>query len=391
MIFFLCNLAFSNEPVESPQSNPTKTESSDETQDSPNTEASSKEENDVEENDVRENNVDENDEREEGTENEQSKKSNETKSIEKLGEVTDENQITNEIGFEATESNSSNSITESFRGSVELSNGDRLNGMIYLYSDGSVIVKLDSLGEVQLSKEAVRELILQKGEFNIEDKGMPRYFYAPTAMPLEPESGYLSQKELLFSAVAYSPTENWSFLVGSSVPFLLYSIAYMDADAMIGVLGLRYGKQIEENIYVGGGVETFIVPDGNFTLPFVNTTFGDHEQHVTFSTGVGISDFKNAEFVPFNVSTYKRISQSLALITENWLIVTPTRNYIYEQDRTVINWNQRNVDLFFSAVGLRFISPKFSTDVAIINSITKGDYLPIPWLDVTWYFDSKSK
>ena len=105
--------------------------------------------------------------------------------------------------------------------------------------------------------------------------------------------------------MAYSPTENWSFLIGSSVPFLLYSIAYMDSDAMIGVLGLRYGKQIEEDIYVGGGVRTFIIPDGSFTLPFVNATFGDHEQHITFSTGVGISDFDTAGFVPLNVSIYK--------------------------------------------------------------------------------------
>jgi hypothetical protein len=64
---------------------------------------------------------------------------------------------------------------------------------------------------------------------------------------------------------------------------------------------------------------------------------------------------------------------------------------MYEQNRTVYNWNRRNADLFFSAIGVRFISPKFSTDVAIVNTFAQGEYLPIPWLDITWYFDSKSQ
>ena len=99
--------------------------------------------------------------------------------------------------MEETESISTK-ITDSFRGAIELSNGDRLNGMVYLYSDGSVMVKLDTMGEVQLSKEAVKRGNPTKGAFSVEDRGMPRYFYAPTAMPLEPESGYLSQKKIAF-------------------------------------------------------------------------------------------------------------------------------------------------------------------------------------------------
>jgi hypothetical protein len=391
MIFILCNLIFAQEPTDS--NDTPETSSKEETDvekkdvEEKDVEEKDVEENDIEKKDVEEKDVEENDIEEKDVE----EKDVEEKDVEEKAESIEETPTIKSSILEKSEPNPTDSITESFKGTVELINGDRLHGMIYLYSDGSVTVRLDSVGEVDLSKDAVKELIPQKGEFNVIDQGMPRYFYAPTAMPLEPESGYLSQKELLFSAVAYSPTQNWSFLVGSSIPVLLYSIAYMDSDAMIGVLGLRYGKQIDEDVYVGGGVETFIVPDGNFTLPFVNTTFGDHEQHVTFSTGVGISDFDNAEFVPLNVSIYKRITHSLALVTENWLIVRPTQNYIYEQNRTVYNWNQRNADLFFSAVGIRFISPKFSTDVAIINSFLEGDYLPLPWLDVTWYFDSHSK
>ena len=54
---------------------------------------------------------------------------------------------------------------------------------------------------------------------------------------------------------------------------------------------------------------------------------------------------------------YTRVSQSLALVTEELVDRNTVKDYRYYQGRTVTDWNQRNADIFFSAVGVRFISP----------------------------------
>jgi uncharacterized protein YqiB (DUF1249 family) len=53
-----------------------------------------------------------------------------------------------------------------------------------------------------------------------------------------------------------------------------------------------------------------------------------------------------------------------------------------------MNWSDLSFDVMASAVGVRFISRKFTTDVAIVNTFVNGDYIPLPWLDVSWYFDA---
>ena len=94
-------------------------------------------------------------------------------------------------------------------------------------------------------------------------------------------------------------------------------------------------------------------------------------------------EFDTVDFAPLNVSTYERIGPSLAFVTENWAMVTPT--YDYTSGRT--NWSSLDAPVFLSATGLRFISQKFSTDVAIVNTFVDGTYIPIPWIDISWYFD----
>ena len=56
-----------------------------------------------------------------------------------------------------------NPISESFEGTVVLLNGDKLTGMIYVYSDESIVIHLDSFGEVELSKDVIKDLIPQLG------------------------------------------------------------------------------------------------------------------------------------------------------------------------------------------------------------------------------------
>ena len=304
------------------------------------------------------------------------------------------------------EASQSSQPMERKRGEVILVNGDVLHGNIYNQDHGMVGVDVGLGRDILVPDESIRSILYPRGKFANSDLGAMRYFYTPSAMPMKKGSGYISQKELLFTAAAYSPSQDWSVLVGTSVPYLLYAISQFSTETLLGVAGIRYGTQISENVYIGGGVESFFIADaGNLSLPFVNATFGDSDQHVTVAAGVGVIDFDEPRVIPLNISAYKRISPSIALVTENWLVGLPSYDYVttnkpipYTQcgpngepcyeEKAVMNWSDLSFDVMASAIGVRFISRKFTTDVAIVNTFVNGDYIPLPWLDVSWYFDA---
>ena len=289
-------------------------------------------------------------------------------------------------------------------GVITLKNGDVLHGPIIDNGDG---VRIDVGGneDIHVPESSILTLSYPKGKFMQEDLGYARYFYSPTAMPMKPKTGYISQKELLFSAVAYSPVQDVSFLVGTSVPLTLMSFVYGDISSLLGIAGFRYGTKVYEDFYVGGGIEAFFIADTSISLPFINASYGDAEQHVTIGAGVGLTDFniEQTEVAPVFLSAYKRITPSIAFITENWVLTSPSYDYVatglmvpdciyeYEYDcyeyEARYDWSQLSVDTVASSLGIRFISKKFTTDLALINVFSNyGDYVPIPWLDVSWYF-----
>ena len=97
---------------------------------------------------------------------------------------SDESKVSVEEPESDSKSKTPSSIVESFEGSAVLLNGDRLTGMIYVYSDERVVIQLNNKVSVQLTKSVIKKLIPKVGKYNIEDKGTTRYFYTPTAMPL---------------------------------------------------------------------------------------------------------------------------------------------------------------------------------------------------------------
>ena len=290
-------------------------------------------------------------------------------------------------------------------GIVVLKNGDYINGSVLDEGEGARI-DIGATDDIYVPESAILTISYPKGKFYQRDRGTSRYFYTPSAMPLKAKSGYVSQKELLFTAVAYSPSQNWSVLAGTSIPTALLGVINFEAELFVGIAGIRYGKEIAENLYIGCGVEAFILPDSNYSLPFVNATYGDSEQHVTLAVALGLANFdtQQADLLPIIISGYKRLTPSTALVTENWLLNSPSYNYVstnipiqgsecgmngepcYEETLEY-DWMNLSPLLFANSIGLRFISKKFTTDIGLVNVISEyGDYIPLPWLDVSWYF-----
>lgn len=258
------------------------------------------------------------------------------------------------------------------------------------------------------------------GDFSFQNPAASRYLYAPSSIPLQQGQGYVSQK-LLFTSGVLGITDNVTLLVGTTVPFPLVSI-----------VGGKYAKQINENWHVGGGAEVFFLPfagavdDDTPTAPlsigFVSATYGDLNSHVTVATGVAYEQVFSEGRVshPVMVAGHKRLSDRLAVVTENWLLLNLD---IMADGRSPFTASINS--LAFRFIGNRSESyqwfgqsitsqgyPRATWDFGLVflnavDSATLYDpvldtthyslyseaftFGPIPWVDYTWHFGPARK
>ena len=253
------------------------------------------------------------------------------------------------------------------------------------------------------------------GEFSFQNPAASRYLYAPSSIPLQKGQGYVSQK-LIFTSGVLGITDNVTLLVGTTVPF-----------PFVSIVGGKFAKQINDKWHVGAGTELFFFPfagafdDGTPTIPlgigFVSATYGDLNSHVTIATGVAYEQvFSNGRVShPVMVAGHKRLSDRLAVVTENWLLLnldimaegrspyTASINslafrFIGNRSQSY-QWFGKTIDsrgypratwdfglVFMNTVdAARLYDPVLDTTHYSLysDSFTFG---PIPWVDYTWHF-----
>ena len=104
---------------------------------------------------------------------------------------------------------------------VRLTSGDGLRGILVAQARDTVVIELPSAGRIELQRSAITSLSLAnrtrigpEGQLYRRDPNRTRYLW-PIAFSLEAGEGYVSQKELLFTAVAYGVTDNITVLGGT--------------------------------------------------------------------------------------------------------------------------------------------------------------------------------
>ena len=109
---------------------------------------------------------------------------------------------------------------------------------------------------------------------------------------------------------------------------------------------------------------------------FGTATYGTPDAHLSLAVGAPFVFAENADAFtrPFitTLSGNLRVSQRLALITENWLV--PTLN----QQNAVVDF------LMFNSLALRIFGERWAVDVGAIRVPYWAT--PIPWLDFTYNF-----
>ena len=252
-----------------------------------------------------------------------------------------------------------------------------------------------------------------EGKFSFANPAASRYLYAPSSIPLQKEQGYVSQK-LLFTSAVYGVTDNVTLLMGTMVPI-----------PFLSVVGGKYARRINDKWHVGAGAEAFFNPfAGSFDAPsvplsigFVSATYGDLDSHVTVATGAMYEQlFSDGNIThPVFLSGHKRVSDRLALVSENWVLLNPDalgeQRFPYMGSITSVAFRLvGRRDKTYQILGQMVTDngyPRYTWDfglvmLSIADSATLTDPLsgtthysifsesfnfgPIPWIDYTWHF-----
>lgn len=201
-----------------------------------------------------------------------------------------------------------------------------------------------------------------------EDPNKVAYFYAPSAFTLGHGRGYLTDKEVLFTAAAYGIVDGWDVQVGTAVPLLF-------TEARLAVVGTKFGGRVHRYLHVAAGAQAFLIQSEVLALPFGTVTVGDEDHHLSVISGYPLltGGTGGAPFVPVVVGGSWRLGPKAAVWTEDWSFITIDRERFF-------------TDYFlFPAGGARLFGPRFAVDLGLgVVAVSDSPVVPIPLVGFTW-------
>ena len=263
---------------------------------------------------------------------------------------------------------------------VTTRNGHRYTGRVVAVDSSALELRVDDGGVLVIPREQIVEVIVRSADPELaraeqpekrvrhRDPNRTRYLYSPSAMTLQQGEAYISQKELLFTAVAFGVTDNVTVHAGAGLPAGL--LANIEIPC---IFGLKVGFEVEPTMYVGGGAETFVLPGFEaIGLIYANMTLGQPDGHFTLGVGtpfaISYDDGRLGDVI-ITLNGNLRISDSFALVTENWFMLGGgSRAFL------------------LGSLALRVIGRTWAFDLGFIGLPTENLGLPIPWFDVTYNF-----
>lgn len=257
-------------------------------------------------------------------------------------------------------------------------------------TEGDTIVTTDS---VKMNEGLMPALAKRTSRFAFENPNPTRYFFAPSAIPLNKGEGYVHISGISpWEANDYFPsvnvkgelavTDHFSFGGGASLlPFVFH-------------LNVKLGTQINDFVYAG--VEAF------YAISFFDLferekaiigslTFGNSDNNISLKGGLmniyefsGLSGFwgdgydDSKSSVPIlNVSGMVRLSKRFSIVSENWICQNNSYSYI-----DILNDNRGIL-----MNGIRVMGKTHSIDVAAVLPISRwGGQKVLPYIDYVCKF-----
>ena len=256
--------------------------------------------------------------------------------------------------------------------SISLTDGTQLEGTITQETETHILVETLSGLEIKVPRTSIVAIKKRRaGAFSRPDPNYTRLMFAPTARPLRRGDRYFFNHYVFFPGMAYGFTDRFGVAGGLSV------IPGLGLSEQILSLAPKFGLYASGDVALSAGVLYMKVADeGAGGMAFVVGTKGSPDKSFTCGIGLGyIAEEDEAvdlvEHPVLLLGGNIRLSESMALVSENWLITGED-----------LGLDQQPLGL-----ALRFFGPRIAVDAgAIIIGEVIEEGFPIPWLSFVYNF-----
>ncbi len=261
--------------------------------------------------------------------------------------------------------------------SITLNDGTTLRGRIVqedadtisMVTLGGLAVKIPRSSVVSI--ERIRGRVVG-GQFYRSDPNYSRLLLSPTGRPLRKGEGYFSDFYIVLPGIAYGLTDNVSVLAGVSL------IPGLGLNEQLFYVAPRIGTQASDAVAVSAGVLYMTLLEEGISggIVFGVGTFGEEDK--SFTVGIGLpylkekgQEFQFGENPILMLGGNVRLSGSIALISENWLILGD--NFDLGQQPFTL--------------ALRFFGERIAVDLGaiMVGELIKEGF-PIPLLSFVYHF-----
>lgn len=290
---------------------------------------------------------------------------------------------------------------------VVLDDGQVLHGEVTRQDDGSVVLTLASGTMLRFPAAAIREVRAAGaapaapapeataaplplpgdapgGALPAEVPGEPktengwprdpnrnRYLYSPSAFTLGAGRGYVSQKEIVLTEVAFGITDFWDLQAGTSLITLLLP------GGQFGMVGTKLAFPVSKSVHLGAGAQSLLFAGGGLILGFGTVTVGSEDRHLSVNAGaIGLLGSGGIASGVITVSGNWRLGPRTSLLSENWFFlggdVNPTSSVFV-----------------VPSFAVRLFGPSIATDLGVVPLFLPDSgvpVIPVPWVGFTWNF-----
>lgn len=275
---------------------------------------------------------------------------------------------------------------DSTRVNILTTDGTEIIGKITNETEIEYQIKTPAGLTVTIPKDAVIKIdefkgTVKEGKLFRPDPNKSLYLFSPSAYPIGKSNKYCRDFCVLFPSFNYGISDVFSVQAGffwapgldiDKIPIigsLKGSFYNNDKFALAGgamyvripTIEFENDEGSDEKIHLGGG------------FLFVTGTYGNELNHATLSLGWGFArgedEWEMMNRPIFVLAGNKRISQNIAIVTENWI------------------WPDLKIGYMPLSLSARFLGKKIATDVGMvftIESISRG--LPFPIINFTYHF-----
>lgn len=257
--------------------------------------------------------------------------------------------------------------------SISLTDGTQLEGIITQETETHIFVETQSGLEIKVPRTSIVAIKKRRaGAFFRPDPNYTRLMFAPTGRPLRRGDRYFFDYYVFFPGMAYGFSDRLGVAAGLSV------VPGLGLSEQVLSVAPKVGLYDSGDVALSMGVLYMNVADeGAGGMAFVVGTKGSPDKSFTCGIGLGYiaEEGEDVDFTEHPVLLLGgniRLSESMALVSENWLITGED-----------LGLDQQPLGL-----ALRFFGPRIAVDagVIIIGEVLKEGF-PIPWLSFVYNFD----